>query len=39
MRRMVSPEDLASTVAYLISDLGRNVSGQSISVDGNVETL
>jgi enoyl-[acyl-carrier-protein] reductase (NADH) len=36
---MVSPEDVASTVAYLISDLGRNVSGQSISVDGNVETL
>jgi NAD(P)-dependent dehydrogenase (short-subunit alcohol dehydrogenase family) len=39
LRRMVSPEDVASTVAYLISDLGRNVSGQSISVDGNVETL
>ena len=39
LRRMVSPEDVASTVAYLISDLGKNISGQSISVDGNVETL
>ena len=39
MRRMVSPEDVAATVAFLISDAGANLSGQSLAVDGNVETL
>lgn len=39
MRRMVSPDDVAATVAFLISDAGANLSGQSLSVDGNVETL
>ena len=39
LRRMVSPYDVASMVAFLLSDAGINVSGQSLSVDGNVETL
>ena len=39
LRRMVSAEDVAATVAFLISDAGRNLSGQSLAVDGNVETL
>lgn len=39
LRRMVSPDDVATTVAFLISDLGANLSGQSLAVDGNVETL
>jgi NAD(P)-dependent dehydrogenase (short-subunit alcohol dehydrogenase family) len=39
LRRMVTPEDVAATVLFLISPLGRNVSGQSIGVCGNVETL
>lgn len=39
LRRMVSPDDVASTIAVLISDLGANLSGQSLAVDGNVETL
>lgn len=39
LRRMVSPEDVARTVAFLLSDAGANLSGQSLSVDGNVETL
>ena len=39
MRRMVSPDDVAATVAFLISDAGANLSGQSLAVDGNVETL
>lgn len=39
LRRMVSPHDVAAMVAFLLSDLGRNVSGQSLGVDGNVETL
>lgn len=39
MRRMVTPEDVAATVAFLISDAGANLSGQSLAVDGNVETL
>ena len=39
MRRMVSPDDVAATVGFLISDAGANLSGQSLAVDGNVETL
>ncbi len=39
LRRMVSPYDVASMVALLLSDAGINISGQSLGVDGNVETL
>lgn len=39
LRRMVTMEDVAATVAFLLSDAGANLSGQSLAVDGNVETL
>ena len=39
LRRMVTATDVAATVAYLLSPAGRNISGQSLGVDGNVETL
>ena len=39
MRRMVTASDVAATIVYLLSPAGRNVSGQSIGVDANVETL
>ena len=39
LRRMVTAEDVAATVAYLLSPAGRNISGQSIGVDGNVEVV
>jgi NAD(P)-dependent dehydrogenase (short-subunit alcohol dehydrogenase family) len=39
MRRMVTGGDIAAMAAFLLSDAGRNVSGQSIAVDANVETL
>ncbi len=39
MRRMVTPHDVAATVAFLLSKAGSNLSGQSIGVDGNMETL
>jgi len=39
LRRMVSPHDVAAMIAFLLSDAGRNISGQSLGVDGNVETL
>jgi NAD(P)-dependent dehydrogenase (short-subunit alcohol dehydrogenase family) len=39
MRRMVTASDVAATIAYLLSSAGRNISGQSLGVDGNVETL
>ena len=39
LRRMVSPHDVAAMVLFLLSPMGENVSGQSLSVDGNVETL
>lgn len=39
MRRMTTPQDVANQVAYLCSDEGAIISGQSISVCGNVEHL
>lgn len=39
LRRMVTAEEVAAMVLYLVSPLGRGVSGQSIGVCGNVEAL
>lgn len=39
LRRMVTEQDVAEMVAFLLSPAARNISGQSIAVDGNVETL
>jgi NAD(P)-dependent dehydrogenase (short-subunit alcohol dehydrogenase family) len=39
LRRMTSPHEVAAMIAFLLSDAGANISGQSIGVDGNVETL
>jgi len=39
LRRMTPPEDVAAMVAFLVSEMGENVSGQSLGVDGNVEAL
>ncbi|HWA41936.1 MAG TPA: SDR family oxidoreductase [Hypericibacter adhaerens] len=39
LRRMVSPQDVANMVLFLCSPAGRNISGQSLSVCGNVEAL
>lgn len=39
LRRMVSAQDVARTVCFLVSDAGANLSGQSLAVDGNVEYL
>ena len=39
LRRMVDAADVASLALFLASDLARNITGQAISVDGNVEYL
>jgi NAD(P)-dependent dehydrogenase (short-subunit alcohol dehydrogenase family) len=39
LRRMTTAGDVAATVAFLASEAGRNISGQSLGVDGNVESL
>ncbi|MDX1780601.1 MAG: SDR family oxidoreductase [Thalassovita sp.] len=39
LRRMVSPEEIAAACLFLSAPAGRNISGQAISVCGNVETL
>jgi len=39
LRRMVTQADVANMVAFLLSDAGRNISGQSLGVDGNQEAL
>lgn len=39
LRRMVTADDVAAMIMFLLSNAGGNLSGQSIAVDGNVETL
>ena len=39
LRRMVSGQDIADMALFLCTPLGRNISGQPLSVCGNVETL
>lgn len=39
LRRMVTAEDVAASIAFLLSDAGANLSGQSLAVDGNIEAL
>lgn len=39
LRRTVSPADVAAMALFVASDLGRNVSGQTLGVCGNVETM
>ncbi|RYE80887.1 MAG: SDR family oxidoreductase [Oxalobacteraceae bacterium] len=39
LRRMVTQDDVAAMTLFLSSPAARNVTGQAISVDGNVEYL
>ena len=39
MKTMVTAQDIANTALFLASDAGRHVSGQAVSVCGNLETL
>ncbi len=39
LRRMVTIDDIAATALFLTSPAGRNITGQAISVGGNVEYL
>ena len=39
LRRMVTMEDIAAMALFLSSQAASNISGQAISVDGNVEYL
>jgi len=39
LRRMVSANDVAAMALFLCSPAARNITGQAISVDGNVEYL
>ena len=39
LRRMVTADDVAATALFLSSPAARNLTGQVISVDGNVEYL
>ena len=39
MKRMVSAGDVAEMAVFLCSEAGKNISGQSISVCGNVKNL
>ncbi|MCC7364590.1 MAG: SDR family oxidoreductase [Dehalococcoidia bacterium] len=37
LRREQTPEDIGEAVAFLVSDAARNITGQSLNVDGGIE--
>ena len=39
MRTSVTAQDIAAQIVFICSKAGAKISGQSLSVDGNVETL
>ncbi|MFQ6023862.1 MAG: SDR family oxidoreductase [Acidiferrobacterales bacterium] len=39
LRTFISPNDIASAVLFICSEAGSKISGQTLSVDGNTETL
>ena len=39
MKRMIDPEEVAELIVFLCSNSGRSISGQSLGVCGNTETL
>jgi len=39
MQTFVEAEEIAQTIAFLVSPLGAKISGQALAVDGNSETL
>lgn len=39
LRRMVTADDISATALFLCSPAARNITGQAISVDGNMEYL
>jgi NAD(P)-dependent dehydrogenase (short-subunit alcohol dehydrogenase family) len=39
LRRGITAEDIAALVVFLVSDGGRNISGQAIPVDGDATSL
>lgn len=36
MRRLATPEDIANAVAYLVSDSGAYITGETLSVNGGL---
>jgi len=39
LRRLIKPQEVAHMAVYLASDLGKGISGQTLSIDGHTETL
>ncbi|XP_014680530.1 PREDICTED: D-beta-hydroxybutyrate dehydrogenase-like, partial [Priapulus caudatus] len=39
LRRFVEADEVANMALFLASDLGKGISGQALSVDGNTESL
>ena len=39
LRKMVTANEIAAAVVFLCSSAGASITGQSLSIDGNVETL
>ena len=38
-QRTTTPQDIANTVAFLVSDVSNDIVGQNISVDGGISII
>ncbi len=39
LKTMISPDDIAAMAVYLCSEAGRRISGQALSIDGDIQSL
>jgi NAD(P)-dependent dehydrogenase (short-subunit alcohol dehydrogenase family) len=39
LRRLIHPQEVAHMAVFLASDLGKGISGQTLSIDGHTESL
>jgi NAD(P)-dependent dehydrogenase (short-subunit alcohol dehydrogenase family) len=39
LRRLIQPQEVAHMAVFLASDLGKGISGQTLSIDGHTESL
>jgi enoyl-[acyl-carrier-protein] reductase (NADH) len=39
IREMIQPEQLADMIVFLASPHGRTISGQAVSIDGDLQAL
>jgi enoyl-[acyl-carrier-protein] reductase (NADH) len=39
IKELIDPQQLADLIAFIVSPLGRTISGQALNVDGDLQCL